>query len=450
MSKKYLLTVSALLAAVALSGCGKEKTPETEFSTAAPADAAAEDVSLEESEVSTEASEELEPITPSDYLVKNSSEYVTLGDLKGLKVDQYTYDITDDMVQERIQSELEASSEEIEVERAAAEGDIVYADITSTVHGEPDSTYTESTYMTLGDEEYSADFDKELTGASAGDTLKFSCSFDSDTWMEEWANKSVDFEVTVTSVCEMNIPEYNEEYITEYTDFSSQSEYEESIRNLLESEYEETAYNDTIETLFQSAIEESQFSGYPEELYDTCKADVLSVYSAFLGTTEEEAIYEAFDLSAEDIDAEVLSTINRRLLVSAICETNEIEVTEEAYKEFVNDYAAMYGYDSAVQFEADYTRDSLVWSLFENEAAAILYDNAEITLVPYEDSLDFDDEPLFDEDAEDVSSEDAQSISEISDENEQDTDESSDENIQDADSESEMETDDATELSTEK
>lgn len=403
MSKKYLLTVTTFLIAAALSGCGKSQTPETEFSTAAPADEAAENAILEEDEDATELSEELDPITPSDYLIKDSSDYVVLGDLNGLEVEQYTYDITDDMVQERIQEELEIASEEVEVERAAAEGDVVYADITSTIHGEPDSAYTESTYMTLGDEEYSADFDKELTGASAGDTLSFTCSFDNDTWMDEWANKSVDFEVTVTSVCEISIPEYTEEYVTENTDFSSKSEYEDYIREQLTDEYEEYAYSDTIEALFDAAIDKSTFSGYPEELYDTCKEEVLSIYSVFLGTTDEDTIYEAFDLSEEDVNTEVLSTINRRLLVSAICEANEIEVTEEAYKEFVNDYAAMYGYDSAVEFEADYTRDSLVWSLYENEAAAILYDNAVITLVPYDESSEADDEDFVEDDEEESS-----------------------------------------------
>lgn len=430
MSKKYLLIVSALLAAVTLSGCGKEKTTETEFSTEAPADAAAEDAGPDEYETSAEISEELDPITPSDYLVKNSSDYVTLGDLDGLEADQYTYDITDDMVQEQIQSDLEAVSEEVEVDRAAAEGDIVYADITSTIQDEPDSTYTESTYMVLGDEEYSADFDKELTGASAGDSLEFTCFFDSDTWMDEWADKNVDFEVTVTSVCEVNIPEYDEDYIKEYTDYSSQSEYEDYIREMLTDEYEEYSYNDAVEELFQAAIQKSQFSGYPEDLYDTCKEEVLSVYSYFLGTTDEEAIYEAFGLSAEDVDDEVLDTVNRRLLISAICEANGIEITEEAYTEFVNDYAGLYGYDSAVQFEADYTRDSLVWSLFENEAAAILYDNAKINLVPYEDAVDSEDEILVDEDTEGASEE-----------NTLDTDGASEENTQDADNGSETETD---------
>lgn len=401
MSKKCLLILSGLVAAAALSGCGQKSTPETEFSTAAPAAEASEDVDPESLTEATEATEDLEPITPSDYLVENVSEYVTLGDLTGLAVDQYSYDVTDDMVQERILSDLEASGEEVEVDRAAAEGDIVYADVTSTVHGEPDTEYTESTYLTLGDAEYSEEFDEELIGASSGDQLKFTCSFDGDTWMEEWANKSVDFEVTVTSVCEMDVPEYTDEYVAENTDFANKAEYEENVREQLTSEYEESSYSDAVEVLFQTAIDESQFSGYPEELYDSCKTEVLSIYSAFLGTTDEQEIYEAFDLSEDDIASEVLDTINRRLLVSAICEENDIEVSEDDYVQFVTDYAEYYGYDSAVQFEEDNTRESLVWSLYENEAAALLYESAEITLVPYEEmdeDFTFDDEETIEDD----------------------------------------------------
>lgn len=402
MSRKYLLVLSGILAAAALSGCGKEKTQETELSTSAPAEAAEEDVSIEDLTEATEAPEKLEPITPSDYLIKDAGDYITLGKTEGLEVNQNTYEITDDMVAERIQSDLESYADESEVERPAANGDIVYADVTSTVHGEPDTKYTESTYLTLGDEEYSADFDSELVGASAGDTLTFTCSFDNDIWMDEWANKSVDFEVTVTSVCEMKVPEYTDEYVKENTDYSDKSEYEASVRELLANEYDETAYSDTIEALFQAAIDESRFSGYPEELYDSCKEEVLSIYGAFLGVSDEESICEAFDLSPDDIESDVLSTINRRLLISALCEENGLEVTEDDYVSFVNEYAELYGYESAVQFEEENNRTSLVWSLYENEAAAFLYDSAKITLTPYEEE-NFDEEEISPE--EEISSE---------------------------------------------
>ena len=54
----------------------------------------------------------MESITPSDYLVKNASDYVTIGDYSDVEVTKYTYEITDDMVQEEIQEELESYSEE--------------------------------------------------------------------------------------------------------------------------------------------------------------------------------------------------------------------------------------------------------------------------------------------------------------------------------------------------
>ena len=390
MSKKHLLLIAGMLAAASLAGCGKEEPKEeTEFTTNAPSDTAEEDVVLEDSEESaTESAEELSPITPSDYLVEDASKYVKLGDLSELKADQYIYEVTDEMVQEQIQSDLEYMAEEEEVDRAAAEGDVVYADVKSSIQGEADSEYTESTYFTVGNEEYGPDFDKELIGASAGDTLTFSCSFGDDIWMDEWIDQTVDFEVTVTSVCELDIPEYNDDYVKEYTGYSTTEEYEEAVRETLVSQYEDTGYSDAVDSLFESAIEASQFSGYPEDLYDSCRLEIVDTYVGFSGGSSEDDIYDTFDMTAEDIDTETLSTVNLRLLVSALCEENGIELTEEDYFDFVEGFAAYYGYDSAVQFESDSTRTALVWAMYENEVAQLLYDNAEITPITYTDGND--------------------------------------------------------------
>ncbi len=261
MKKKSLLLLLGLAAAIAVSGCGNknEKKQETEFTTDAPAATADEDV-IEETAAETESL--LDPITPSDYLVNNIDDYVTLGEISGLPVTQYTYKVTDDMIAERIDTELSAYSEEKEVDRQSKSGDIIYADITSTVQGDDDSEYTESTYITLGDEEYGAEFDEKMTGVSAGDTQEFSITFDDDIgdddseytestyitlgdeeygaefdekmtgvsagdtqefsitfdddiWMEEWMGQTVDFKVSVTSICEVKTPEYNDDFVAE-------------------------------------------------------------------------------------------------------------------------------------------------------------------------------------------------------------------------------------------
>lgn len=427
MNRKKIFVLLGLAAALGMTGCGNSGNKETEKTETAASqeeavneDAAeenpdeelaeedldeelvVEDLDEEEAAVladedaEDETEEALDPITPSDYLVKNVSDYVTLGSLEGLSATQYIYEVTDELVEETIQSDLEMYADEVEVDRASAEGDVVYVELTSTVDGEDPAS--ESTYFTLGYEEYGADFDEELTGVVAGETKKFSITFDEDIWVEEWMNQTVDFKAQITSVCELSAPEYNEDFITEYTEFTSMEEYEEYIRDYLSADYEDLSYSDVIDSLFSSASAQSVFGGYPQELYDASKEELLSFYFAFTGSTDEEEVFELFGITEEDLDAEILNTVDRRLLVNAICEANDLEVTEEEYISFVEDYAEYYGYESAAQFEEDNTRTALVWSLYESKAAEYLYEIADITEETYTEEDEEEDFELIEDD----------------------------------------------------
>lgn len=395
MNKKRVLLLLGLTAAIGMTGCGnsEKKMEETEFSTSAPEETAEEDLDTAElMEEGSETEKAIEPITPSDYLPSKTADYVTLGDLSGLQAAEYTYEITDDMIQAQIDEELEFNSEEVETDRASKDGDVIYLDLTSTVNGEET---TESTYFYLGSQEYGAEFDEQLIGLSAGDTLEFSITFGEDIWMEEWMNQTVDFKAEITSVCEMTTPEYNDAFAAEYTDFATTAEYEAYLKESLEEEYADLGYSDTIETLFDQAAEQAVISGYPEEFYDSCRDELLATYFAFTGSDDVNDVYELFGLTEESLDAEIMNSVNRRLLISAICQEQNLEVTEEDYLECLNDYTEYYGYDSAAAFEEDYSRESLVWFLYESKAAEYLYEHAEITKVPYEE------EELSDEDLED-------------------------------------------------
>lgn len=348
-----------------------------------------------------DADAKLEPITPSDYLISDPDQYITVGTLEGLEATQYTYEITDDMVQERIQNDLDAYSEEQEVDRASQAGDIVLADVTSTVQGDADSTYTESTYYVIGEEENGPEFDAQLTGVVAGDKKSFSIAFGEETMMDEWINQTVDFEIEVTGVEEILTPEFNDEFVSENTDYASTEEYETATRETLEIEYQDISYSDATESLLQAALDDSVISSYPDELYDSCKTEVLSFYAAFAGTTNEDEIYDMFGITAEDIEPDVLDSVYRRLLISAVSAKNNIEVTEDEYVSYLEQYAPEYGYDSPVDFETDYTRETLVWSLYESKVLDYLYQSAKITETPYDASLAADEELTDAEDSED-------------------------------------------------
>ena len=123
MHSKRVLLLLGLIAAVSVAGCGNqaEDSSDAELTTSAPEASADEDAVIAEEETSSQAEASLDPITPSDYLIEDVSDYVTLGEITGIPVTQYTYEITDDMVQERVDLEVSAYDEEIEVDRARKE-----------------------------------------------------------------------------------------------------------------------------------------------------------------------------------------------------------------------------------------------------------------------------------------------------------------------------------------
>ncbi|MCC8046675.1 MAG: hypothetical protein LIP12_14505 [Clostridiales bacterium] len=339
----------------------------------------------------TEDEDGLAAITPSDYLVENVADYITVGSLEELSATQYTYEITDEMVQETIEEELSESTIETEVDRAAEMGDVVYLDLACTVQSTGESS-SFNTYFYLGDADYGEEFDEALVGASATDVLSFEISFsedDLDETMieEEWAGETVSFQAFIGSVCEISEPEYTDDYVSEYTDYSTKEEYEASIREDLEAEYEEYSYSDVMEELMSAALDASEIIEMPEELYELCYEETVSDYMNYLGTDDLDEIFadEEYDISQEDLEEEAMEMAERRLLISYICETNDVTITEDDYVSFVTEYAELYEYDSALEFETDMIRSYLVWYLYESEACEILYENADITTEIYDE-----------------------------------------------------------------
>ena len=402
MKKRYVLAALAVM--TVLAGCGdnssKQDTTDNTAAestadnlTAADPDADGEELDpefsqdVEENEViEADAAEEekaLEPITPSEYLVQKASDYVKLGDYDGVEVTKYTYEITDDMVQDEIQGELEDASEEESTNAPSEDGNTIYMNLTASVDGE-EAADPEETFITLGQEEYGAEFDEKLTGVSTGDTLEFTITYGDDTWQEDWQGKTVDFSVEVTDVTKSEVPEYNEDYVKNYTGYDTKEEYEASVREYLEQSYEEQSAYDQSEELISACLERTEFTGeYPEDLFEACKEEALSAYSMFVDEGGDVTdVLDMFGLTESDIEEEAKNLVNRRLFISAYAQANNIEVTEDDYVSYVNEYADYYG-ESAADFEALYTRETLVNALYESKVIDQLLEKAKVTEKEY-------------------------------------------------------------------
>ena len=423
MKKRYLLAI--LAAMTVLAGCGnngakQEQTSSTTEnqadaeSTEAEATADSDTASMDENEpIDEEFSQDMEeneeievedpdeevaldPITPSDYLVENASDYATLGDYDGVEVTRYTYEITDEMIQEEIQEELVDSSEEESTDAPSVDGNVVYMNLTSTVEGE-EAGDPEDTFITLGQEELGAEFDEKLTGVSAGDTLEFSITYGDDTWEDAWVGKTVDFTVEVTDVTNADVPEYDDDYVKNYTGYDTKEEYEASVKDYLEQSYEEQSYYDEIESLMNACIEKTTYTGeYPDDLFEACKEEALSTYAMFVDEDGDvNDILDMFGITEADIEEEAKALVNRRLFISAYVQANNIEVTEEEYMDYVKENADYYG-ENAADFEEAYTRETIVNALYESKVTDILMEKATVTEMPYPDE-EYDDEYYDDE-----------------------------------------------------
>lgn len=407
MHRKQILLFFALSLCAVLFGCGRKDTPdaqlpketvemETELSEdevlAEMGDEIPEEEILEEEEFDsltieyeTETEEPIDPITPSDYLIKNPDQYVEPGNLQNLSVVQYTYKITEEDIQEQIQADLELYAEETEVDRASRNGDTVSLILSSWID---DTLLTQGEEMAcqLGLEEFGAEFDRALTGVKAGDLTSFSVTFGDDAWVEEWINETVDFEAEIIGVFERKVPKYNEEFVTSCVGYDSKAAYETAIRESMESDYENMSRADAENALLESALEQAVFSSCPSDLYESCRRETQAFYMSFTESNRMEEVYELFQVTEEDLEKEIQDLANRRLFVSAVCSKYGLDVTAKEYESYVRNAAAESGYESVAQYEQDFGREAAVWTLYEEKACDYLYDHASITESSYEDA----------------------------------------------------------------
>lgn len=378
MKRKHLLLITGLALVLGMTGCGNsEKTAETETTAAGSV------------------------IT--GYLIDGADQYVTLGIYKNLPVEKPIYEVTDDEISMEIENYLYEKSDMQQTDRGAEAGDVVTVDLKATVEGAQEPDLDETDYaVELGYEEFGADFDQALTGCQAGDSKTVSCSFTEEDGYEDWAGKTVNFEISVKAVEELVVPKYDDAFITDMG-YNSQEDFENYIRESLEASYREQSEAEARSNAILAALDNTQFEGYPDKLYDSCADSVNDQYKFFAdayGMSMDEVL-EAFDMTQEDLDSEILETVNTRLFISALCQAENITATDEEYTAFIDQQFSQYGYEEGASFEADYGKETILWALYEQKAADFLLENASVDEVTYSyDGDDYDESSEYGEELE--------------------------------------------------
>ena len=265
------------------------------------------------------------------YLQDNAQKYVTLGKYTGLELENFVYEINEDNIDQEIDNRLMQAVEYTESQDPAVEGDIVDLDITITVDG--NLFLTERNYsLELGYAMLGFELDDALLGKKAGDEVKFSEKYGEDVIYEEWMNKTVEFDAKILSVTNQNMPALTADYL-ESLGYDSEDAFRSAIRSDLEERNEMESHDALISDAFDQAIGDCQFQKAPKELSDLCGEIIRTSYdqtAESMGVSLDE-LYEFYGITADDVEQEIQNEINRRLFISAVCEKEDLVLSEDEY-----------------------------------------------------------------------------------------------------------------------
>ena len=332
---------------------------------------------------------------------KNSyDKYVTLGEYTGMTIDRIVTTVTDDDVQEEIQNELYADAEFKEVtDRGAKEGDTVNIDYTGKIDGEEfDGGSDTGMDLELGSDTFLPEFEDGIIGMKKGETKDITITFPED-YDGTVDGKTAVFSVTVNSITEAILPEYNDAYVKENYDYDTTAEYEASLKSDLQEQYDEDATFTACSDALSEAVDNAEFDGYPEDMYDVAKEQMEYENQAFA----DQLGIELTDLVGEDYDIEedILAAIHEKLVVYAIAEKEKLTVTDEEFDTYAEDNWELYGYDTKEDFISDYGDEEIRYSLLYDKVLNFLGENNtfhDIDEAEYYSDEDFTDEVISDED----------------------------------------------------
>ena len=285
---------------------------------------------------------------------------VTLGDYKGVEVPKTEITVTDEDVEAELKKEQEKNSRTISVEdRAAQLNDIVTIDFEGSVDGVPFDGGQATEYpLTLGSNTFIPGFEEQLVGAKVGDDVDVKVTFPEEYQAKELAGKEAIFKCAVKKIEAKELPELDDDFAKDVSEFDTLAEYKEHVKTNLEDKKADEAKRAKEDAAVDKAIENAQMD-IPEAMLMTQCRQMLDDFSRRMqsqGLSMDQ--YFQFtgmtaDKMMEDMKPQALKRIQTRLVLEKVAEVENIQPTEEEVNEEISKMAEAY------KMEADKLKELL-------------------------------------------------------------------------------------------
>ena len=186
---------------------------------------------------------------------------VKLGKYKGVKIEKIEHNVTDEDVDKAIEDEQKKNARVIYVEdRAVESGDIAVIDFDGSVDGVAfDGGKGEDYELEIGSNTFIPGFEDQLIGAKTGDEVKVEVKFPEEYHAADLAGKDAVFMVNVKSIKTKELPELDDDFASEVSEFDTLEEYKKSIKEKLEAQAAERVKAETENAVVEAVVKTAEF-----------------------------------------------------------------------------------------------------------------------------------------------------------------------------------------------
>ena len=310
---------------------------------------------------------------------------VKLGKYKGIQIKKIEYNVSDEDINHELGHMAERNSRVVAVEgRPVEKGDITVIDFEGTVDGVKfEGGAAEGHELEIGSNTFIPGFEDQIIGMNVEEEKDIKVKFPEDYFSEELKGKDAVFKVKLHEIKKKELPEINDDFAKDTSEFDTLEELKNSIKEKLEEENKSRAKYETEEELIKAVCKEVEIdipSGMIDTELDNMVKEVetrlsyqgmnMEMYLNMIGKTMAD-----FRKEGEDQAKEAVKT---RLVLEQIVKEEKIEPAEEKINEKLEELSKTYGKKAEELKENEYFMEYITKTLAQEQVISLLLENAKI------------------------------------------------------------------------
>ena len=312
---------------------------------------------------------------------------VKLGEYKGIEVEKVDYTVSDEDVDKEINSVRERNARVISVDdRAVESGDIAVIDFEGFVDDVAfEGGKGENYELEIGSNTFIPGFEDQIIGAKIDDLIDVNVTFPEEYHSEELKGKPAVFKVKVNEIKVRELPELDDDFASEVSEFDTLAEYKADVRAKLEEKAKEKAESEIKNKVIEKAIENAEFD-LPDAMVDAQVDNMindmaqrlsyqgmsLDMYMQYTGQTVDQMREVYRDQAKKDVSAS--------LVIDAIRKAEGIEVSPEEIEMNLVDMAKKYNMelDKLKELISEPEMENIEKDMALNKTVEMLANNATV------------------------------------------------------------------------